>query len=277
MDHARLLMREDGTMKEIPVLRMYTKHIEKKTFVAIAEHLGLRGDPVATKEALFMQGKQSALAYAMPGSRFAGLLFFTDQSNGVGAPIERAPGKEAVETWTHAFLKRFELGPRESSAQEIRASYAMRVSLTESAIENDKKGKDVKHVPIKTDVIFDVQVNDLHVTGPRAKVRLTFKNAKAPVWIHRALWEAMEVFEARPMLTEDEVYRKVKDRLSRRGETMKMWQMLDIRLAYFAGEYSGGPDLLLPYYFAELEHRDPKDKERMRQGPRQLIHIPAWR
>jgi len=264
-------------MKEIPVLRTYTEQIEKNKFADIAKHLGLRGDLVATKEALFMQGKQSALVYAMPGSRFAGLLFFTDQTNGVAAPIERTPGKEAVETWTQDFLKRFQLGPRESSAKQIRVSFATRVLRTESAVDTDKEGKDVKRAPIKTDVIFDLQVNDLKVTGPRAKVRLTFKSARAPVWIHRALWEKMELFEARPMLTEDEVYRKVKDRLSRRGETLKMWQMIGIRLVYFAGEYSGGPDLLLPYYFAEIEYRDPKDKERTRQGPRQLIQMPAWR
>ena len=44
--------------------------------------------------------------------------------------------------------------------------------------------------------------------------------------------------------------------------------MLSMRLAYFAGEYAGGADLLLPYYFAEVEFRNPKDRERKLQGPR---------
>ena len=47
--------------------------------------------------------------------------------------------------------------------------------------------------------------------------------------------------------------------------------MLSMRLAYFAGEYAGGADLLLPYYFAEVEFRNPKDRERKLQGPRQLV------
>jgi hypothetical protein len=43
-------------------------------------------------------------------------------------------------------------------------------------------------------------------------------------------------------------------------------------------EFRGGPDLLLPYYFAEVEFRHPKDEVRDRQDPWQLIPIrPAAR
>jgi hypothetical protein len=120
-------------------------------------------------------------------------------------------------------------------------------------------------------------INDRYVTGPRAKLRLVFKNDKTPAWIHRALWQRLEVFEERPLLMEDEAYRKVSDRISGRGETRKTWRMIDIRLAYFAGEFCSAPDLLLPYYFIEVEFSDPKDQTRDRQGPRQLIQIPASR
>jgi hypothetical protein len=259
-------------MTEIPVFRIHTERIKKDKFSAVAEHLGLRGNVASTSEALFIQNKQRALAYAMPGSRFAGLLFFTDQSKGMATPIERAPSSEEVKAWTDEFLKRFQLGPRETTDKQIRVSFATKVFRTESAVED---GKGVKRVPVKTDIVSDVRVNDHYVTGPRAKVRLVFKSAKAPVWIHRALWEKLEVFETRSILTENEVYRKVSDRMTRRGETHKRWRMISIRLTYFAGEYSGGPDLLLPYYFAEIELRDPKDQEWARQGPRQLIQIPA--
>ena len=54
-------------MAEIPVFRINTERMKKDKFVAIAAQLGLRGEPLATEEALFIHDKQRALAYAMPG------------------------------------------------------------------------------------------------------------------------------------------------------------------------------------------------------------------
>jgi len=263
-------------MADIPVFRIHTERIEKEKFSAIADHLGLRGDAVVTDEALFMQDKQRALAYALPGSRFAGLLFFTDQSQNMAA-VERVPGAEEVESWTSEFLKRFQLSPRDSGDSRIRVSLSTRVLRSESAIQEGKETKDVRRVPVKADVLADLRVNDHHVTGPRAKLRLVFKNAKAPLWIHRALWEKLEVFETRTLITEDEAYHRLSDRLSKRGPARRAWRMLNLRMAYFAGEFSSAPDLLLPYYFAEIEMRDPSDGDRTRQGPRQLFQVPACR
>ena len=259
-------------MAEIPVYRIHTEQLKKEKFAAIAEHLVLKGQVVATEEALFMRDKQRALAYALPGSRFAGLLFFTDQSQGIAAVDKSVPGTEEVETWTNEFLKRFQLIPGESKDDRIKLSFSIRALRTESAVE---EGKEVKRVPVKTDVASEIRVNDNYVTGPRAKLRLVFKNARRPVLMHRAIWERLEVFETRTMLTEDEAYRKISDQLSRRGEAQRNWRMINNRMAYFAGEFSGGPDLLLPYYFAEVEFHAPEDREKTRQGPRQLIKIPA--
>jgi hypothetical protein len=262
-------------MAEIPVFRIHIERMKKEKFVAIAAHLGLRGEPAATEDALFMHDKQRALAYAMPGSRFAGLLFFTDASQGIAAQVGRVPGSKVIEDWTGAFLKRLQLLPRPTGDEQIRASFASRVLRRESVVEEGEKARKIQRVPLTAEIAFDVRVNDHHVTGPRAKVRLAFKSAKGPVWIHRGLWEKLDVFERRPLLTEDDVYRKLADRLSGRGSTRKPWRMVGMRLAYFAGEFCGGPDLLLPYYFAEVEFRDPKDEVRDRQGPRQLIQMPA--
>lgn len=264
-------------MPDIPVFRIHTERIGKEKFAAIADHLGLRGDPAATDEALFVQDKQRALAYALPGSRFAGLLFYTDQSQNMAARVESFPAAEEVESWTSEFLKRFQLGPRDSGDDRIRVSFSTRVLRTESAIHEGKEGTEFRRMPVKTDVLADLRVNNYHVTGPRAKLRLVFKNATAPVWIHRALWEKLEVFETRTMITEDEAYRRLSDRLSKRGPARRAWRLLNIRMAYFAGEFSSAPDLLLPYYFAEIEMRDPSDRDRTRQGPRQLIQLPACR
>ena len=261
-------------MPEIPVFRIHTERLKKDRFEAVARHLGLRGDLVATEEALFMRDKERALAYAMPGSRFAGLLFFTDQSQSIADPVKRAPATEQAEKWTSDFLKRFQLAPRDLANEKINVSFKLRGLQTNSAVE-DTRG--VRQVPLATEVVSDLRVNTYHVTGPRAKLRLVFKSARAPFWLHRALWEKLEVFETRAMVTEDELFRRLSESMERRGQAQRNWQMLNNRLAYFATEFVGGPDLLLPYYFVEIELRDPKDRERARQGPRRMIQIPACR
>jgi hypothetical protein len=53
--------------------------------------------------------------------------------------------------------------------------------------------------------------------------------------------------------------------------------VVDVRLAYFATEYHGGPDLLSPYYFVEVEYEDRTAQERQAQGPRQMLWLPAYR
>jgi len=69
----------------------------------------------------------------------------------------------------------------------------------------------------------------------------------------------------------------VSNRIARRGQASRNWRMLNMRLAYYADELNGAPDLLLPYYFIEVEYRDPKSVEPRRQGARQLIKVPASR
>lgn len=262
-------------MSEIPIFRIRNERMDKAKFTAIAQHLGLRGEPVATDEALFLQDKTRAMAYAQPGSRFAGLLFFNDQSQGIAEPVDRVPGVDVIENWTADFLKRFHLGPGESKDERLRVAFTPRAVRIEAITEQGERRMDLKRTPLKTDIIADLRINDIDVAGPRGKVRMVFKNAKAPAMMHRALWETLEVFETRRLLTENDVYRIIGDRLTPRGATRKTWSLVRNRLAYFAGEFIGGPDLLLPYYFAEVEFRDPKDQERTRQGPRQLLQIPA--
>jgi len=262
-------------MDEIPVFRMSTERMKKDKFVAIAAQLGVRGEPKATEEAWFMHDKQRALAYAMPGSRFGGLLFFTDAAQGLATPVSRVPDNKVVQDWAGALLKRFQLIPLPSADEKVQASFASRVFRRESVVEEGQKEAKIRRAPLTTEIAFDVRVNEQHVTGPRARVRFAFKNPKGPAWIHRGLWEKLEIFETRPLFAEDDVYRKLSDRISGRGTARKVWRMISLRLAYFAGEFCGGPDLLLPYYFAEVEFRDPANEKRDRQGPRQLIQLPA--
>jgi hypothetical protein len=263
-------------MAEIPVFLMHTEPMKKDRFAGIAAHLGVRGELTATRDALFVQDKARALAYALPGSRMAGLLFFTDTSQGLASPVAgRLPGDKVVEEWAGAFLKRFQLLPAQPEKAQVKATFTSRTFVRESVVEDGEKYGKPRRVPLAAEVAVDVGADGYRVTGPRAKVRMAFKGTKGPLWIHRGLWDAIEVFERRPLLSEDDAYRRLTDRLSARGATRRLWRLVGMRLAYFAGEFGGGPDLLLPYYFAEVEFRDPKGDLREGQGPRQLIQMPA--
>ena len=58
----------------------------------------------------------------------------------------------------------------------------------------------------------------------------------------------------------------------------RTYDVRDVKLVYFANEYNGGPDLLTPSYFVEVEFVDPRyaGKESI-QGPRQVLRLPAFR
>ncbi len=263
-------------MAEIPVFLMHTELMKKDRFAAIAAHLGVQGELTATGEAIFVQDKTRALAYAQPGSRFAGLLFFTDTSQGFASPVTgRLPGEKVVEEWAGDFLKRFQLLPVQADKGQVTATFTSRTLVRESVIEDGEKGGKPRRVPLAAEVAVEVGAHGYRVTGPRAKVRMAFKGARGPLWIHRGLWNTLDVFERRPLLSEDDAHRRLTDRLSGRGATGRAWRLIGMRLAFFAGEFRGGPDLLLPYYFAEVEFRDPKGDSREGQGPRQLIQLPA--
>ena len=96
--------------------------------------------------------------------------------------------------------------------------------------------------------------------------------------IHRGLWERINVYEERERIREHDVVKVVKERLDKRRCDKSFYDIRDIKLAYFAREFSGAPDILAPYYFIEIEFDDNNDeKTRRSQGPRQIIHLPAYR
>lgn len=264
-------------MEEIEVFRIHTERMDRDKFVEIGAKLGLKGDVVVTDEALFVRDDVRALAYAQPGAKFAGLLFYIDQSQGLTEPLKEAPDPGKVDAWSRRFLDQFRLGPK-GSDDRVRVSFQTRAVVGEARVEDsDGRRQRVRRVPVTTDLVSVLQVNDRYVTGPRAKVRMTFKRSDSPALIHRGLWEKLEVFESRPLRTEEEAKEAVASRLIKRREGTQAWKLLNLRLAYFASEYTGGPDLLVPYWFAEVEMRGPAGSDARLQRPRQLLQLVAVR
>jgi hypothetical protein len=71
----------------------------------------------------------------------------------------------------------------------------------------------------------------------------------------------------------------VQDKLADRNRyDERTYNLNDVRLVYFAGEYQGGPDLLAPEKLVEVEYRDPRYAGREpTRDPRQAICLPIVR
>lgn len=245
-------------------------------FVKLASSLRLKGEPANTDEALFLRDETRALAYAQPCAKFAGLLFYADQSVAWGEPTEKLVSEERARTWAAELLKKFSLLPKQDDTENIRLEVDL-AGVQAPAVAFD--GKERRQVKVKTDVISKIALNGIPVVGPRGTVRMIFKSDERPVMMHVGLWESLAVFEEREMVREHDVVRTVHERLTQRSDcASRPYKVNDVRLVYFADEFRGGPDLLTPEYHVEVELRDPraKGKESL-QGPRQVIRLPAYR
>lgn len=245
-------------------------------FGKLAAALRLKGEAAKTDEALFLRDDTRALAYAQPCAKFAGLLFYADQSTAWGEPAEKLVTEERARTWAGELLKKFSLLPKQDNGENIRLEVEL-AGVQAPAVTFD--GKERKPVKVKTDVISKIALNGIPVVGPRGTVRMIFKGDDRPVMMHVGLWESLAVFEERELVREHDAVRTVHERLTRRDDcASRPYKVNDVRLVYFAGEFSGGPDLLTPEYHVEVELRDPraKGKESI-QGPRRVIRLPAYR
>jgi hypothetical protein len=272
-------------MSTIWLFQMKTERMLADRFTVIAKHLRFRGKFVETEQALLVHdGKQKqALAYAQPCSKFAGLLFFTDQSRSLAEfPLKADGSGESVVTplkVEHAqrladeFLQGLDLLPRKSDDERVRLDLGTYSYQTDAIVFD---GKERKPYPIKTEIASKITLNDIPVVGPRAKVRMVFLDQDKPVFVHRALWQSLEPFDERKLVDAGEIERAVTERLTDRRRAVP-YKMSDIRLVYFAQEYSGGPDLLAPFYFVEVEFEPREGEKAETQGIKQVLRLPAYR
>jgi hypothetical protein len=260
----------------ILLFRRQTLELSAEPFLRLAERLELKGELVRTDEALFVRGDHSALAYGQPCARFAGLLFYADQSAAWGGVSERLVEPERARAWTHEALEAAALLPKGSDDDRVRLKLELDAFETEAVVFD---GKERRRVKAKTDVVSRIELNGIPVVGPRGKVRLVFKHAEPPVMLQAGLWERLAVYEERERVREHDAVRTVHDRLAVRGDCgTRAYDIRDVRLVYLADEYRGGPDLLAPEYLVEVEMRDPRPAGRQpAQGPRRVLRVPAYR
>lgn len=262
--------------ESILLFRRKTQALSAEAFMGLAERLGMKGELVRTDEALFVRSEQAALAYAQPTARFAGLLFYADQSVAWGEVGESVVDPARARSWTQEILKAVALQPKGSDDDRMRLKLELESFVTEAVVFD---GKERRRVKAKTDVVSQIELNGIAVVGPRGKVRLVFKHAERPVMMQVGLWESLAVYEERERVREHDAVRTAHDRLAVRGDCgERAYDIRDLRLVYLADEYQGGPDLLAPAYLVEVEMRDPRPASRQPgQGPRRVLRVPAYR
>lgn len=263
-------------MPSIYIFKLKTARLEKSTVAAAAKELDIAESIQETDEVLAANTKSSTLIYAQPGSRFAGLFSYKDYSQGIADVTDKVVTVDEARAWSDAFVQRFALQPKEIQDERIRLDYEV-ISRQPEAVSFD--GRERSYQKISSEIVAKIALNGIQVTGPRARLKITFKaNARRPAVIHRGLWDEIQLFEERELVRENDIAAAVKDRLAVRGKDASHYKLLDIRLAYFATEYTGGPDLLKPYYFVEVEFFPTNRESKARvAGPRQTLWLPAYR
>lgn len=262
--------------EKIFLFRRRNREFKADRFRKLCAHLELEGELVKTDEALAVRNEARAMVYAQPCANFAGQLFYIDQTIAWGEVIEKPLNEKQANEWSQRFLDEFELRPNMEKSENHNLEFELTSFPTEGLVFD---GQERRKVTTATNIRSQIQLNGIPVVGPRGKVRMLFKDRRQPVMMQVGLWESLEVYEERDLVSENEVARAVQDKLADRNRCgERTYNLNDVRLVYFADEYHGGPDLLAPEYLVEVEYRDPRYSGREPiQGPRQVIRLPAYR
>ena len=262
-------------MATVTLFRMHHEQPTTEAMQKIARSLDVAGEPQESPEGTALAGERGVLAHAAPCSRLGGVFFYADPTASLAEPAKRPLEPAAAKKWADAFLERNGLLPKPTE-EGPRVEIEIEAATTEAVVFD---GKERKRVPAKTDVTARITLDGVPVIGPRAKIRMVFKDDARPVFIHRGLWDSLEPYEDRELVREHDAVATVDGLLQTRKDCRDVSHAIgDTRLAYFAREFSGAPDLLVPYYFVDVEFSNVDAKAAGEvQGPRQTIFFPAYR
>jgi hypothetical protein len=257
---------------------LFKKSVESmklEKFQKIAATLEIKGKALENENALAIRDEKRVLVYAQPHTKFAGLLFFNDQSKGLGDTADILLDEKRAKRWGDEFLSSFNLIPNKAKDDRINIAIKLFTAQTEAVVFDGKEKKKIKN---RTEIRSEIALNGIPVVGPRAKVRIIFKDQEKPILVHSCLWDKIEVYEEKEAVRIHDVVKAVKEKLKERRGCMTHNDIVSTRLAYFATEYTAGTDILAPYYFVEVEFEDIKAQENgIKQGPRQVFWLPAYR
>ena len=258
-------------MSKIKIFRYRPKHMETDLFSNIANDLRLKGELKQGEEGLVIYNDHQIMTWSQPNAKFGGVLFYADRNRSLAKPSRRVAEVDPIKDYMNGFLKRSQLMPNPG---KLDVSVKLKAKVTNAMMETGGK-EEIKRVPMRVDVYSDIRLDDLPVLGPRAKIRAAFDGA-TPQFLHIGLWETMDVYKTGELIPKDHLLKIIDDKTKSRERKMDL-RVIDINLAFWAGEYRGGADILEPYYFVEIEHQMPDERKgEENSGPRQVLKFLAY-
>jgi hypothetical protein len=259
-------------MSNVNIFRYRPKYMKADLFHTIARDLRLDGEFAQGEEGMVLHNKRQILTWSQPKAKFGGLLFYLDRDRSLAEPAQKLMRVDSIKEYMSEFLERSHLMPVQGKHD---VSVKLVAKATEAVMETGEKGEATR-VPMRVDVSSHVQLDGLPVMGPRAKVRAAFGDGEVPLFMHIGLWETVDVYKTGELIPKDRLHKVIDDRVRRRERQIEL-RVRDITLAYWAREYRGGADVLEPYYFVEIEHLGPDQKQDEEgSGPRQVLQFLAY-
>jgi hypothetical protein len=259
-------------MTTMTVARVRPTTLDDDRITALAETISLRGELLRTDEAIALVGPDGAVVHGQPGNRMGGLTNLVDHRRGIAdLPPEtdqrRLIPAEKAAAIVAELTERLRLGP---TVADGGAKLDVRVDArVTQGVRFD--GKERYAFDAKTDVRTRVLLDGVPLSGPRAGVSATFLEDASPVLLAVTTWDAVEAFDEVEVLEKDEVVENLLAAAKGRRRATPV-EIVSASLAYWAGPYEGGADVLEPVWFVEVAHAPAKGEE---AGPHQLVKIAA--
>jgi hypothetical protein len=259
-----------GARRFIGVFHRQTRWLGHGDIQRLAAAVGVEGRLVESDDRLLVGDGARSLAYLQPPARLAGQLLLSDRTPAAGAAV-RAPLDAGHATrLARELLERWGVPP--AGTPDGPTHFDLEATGSDVAAARDTGGGEPASAGgAVTQVVGRIRLDGLPVVGPRGEVRLTFGAEARPRRVRVALWESLRLHEERQLVSPHEALHTAVGRLLGRADVLgRPVEVREIRLVYFADEYRGGADLLVPEYLVAVEHGGDARS-------RQVLRVPAWR
>ena len=260
----------------IVIPRMRPTTFDSDRLRGLAERLQLSGELLEHEEAVAIASEKHTVVHGQPGTRMGGLTTALDHTRGI-AP-DAGDGPEGT--------PRKVVDPDRAVAlvAELLDAFALGTVRTESQLDLDWKlvgavtegvrfdGKERVRFPVKADVRARVTLDGIPVSGPRSGASAVFTDGDAPLRLLVTTWDSVDRYDERRLISSDEAVGTLLAGRDKRGPRPGPVEVVSATLGYWAGEYGGGADVLVPSWFVELVHTA---EQRSGSAPRQLVRLPA--
>lgn len=257
-------------MPTVAIPRVRPAPLDLDTIASLARRFRVAGEHVEAEDAVVISSDAGVVVHGRAGNRMGGLTTAVDLTRGVASPGREPLPAPTADSLSTELLEAHGLGATRTRS-ELEITWRLASQITDAVVFD---GEQRRRQPAVTEVRARVLVDGVPVSGPRAGAALTFLDGEAPLRMTVTTWTALEVHEESELLDRDEVVAELLVPARDRRRRAPGLEILSMDLAYWAGPYAGGADVLQPCWFV-LVRVTGLDGEA--NPPRQLLRLPATR